>query len=736
MVIGKSSTSRYDKEIDALLNRLHSGCRFVDFSEEDNNVASGTIIGGGDSGKHPSAVCNYLRNLSPPDETHAELGRALAHSYLESLQSISSSLKSISSSSKHNDIGDDVQSAIDRGECIIHSLCCGEDINGSSRHQQQYQFTQKHNMGRENYASVGYSFFNSLQSFFVDDDTKRSGDDDDDVVENFLQYQWQKWCIRCEELVLPSADNDMPSLGCNGGGRHVLNACLKCYGYVMCHFEVHTSDSSISAVYTSLANHSSRMYLIRTYINHTVCFMQSNCSVEFVGRISPLFGACVLSIRKTSTNQTNQAERRLIVQELLRGCTAVLSTSDMSNILIYEQIANLVQYLAESLTSYLKQCIHASRDLNNQITDIFELSYDWLRGICDLMSRLVLMMEKDNTTLLSSMRVIITIILPQFTNPVDVVSHDMSQIYALLRKCMNDLLCNKKLDPLASPIVALRLGSLALNLPDGAEVKPLLELILSIYKCCNDTSDGGCPDSSIMMTGGILSSLGCVFRCRPSCIDSATQLSQLGEAVLQNGLNGESIEKHEYEGFHLMDIIVNTMDGQDIQPLLGIISSSISDAGTPSMPFNNWHRRPLSLPDQSDGLLLGLSLLHMSLVSSQTWIKPNNALDFLQSFLQCYPRLSTRAIPSIIDITRGHFDIKSTSSMNINAALEFLSAPCVVSDPHGASLSWTFMSSLIKEGVPTAVRSTVIRLLPRMCSSNKKLFRRVMSVIGKTMVAQ
>ena len=735
MAVGKPSTStttRYDKEIDALLNRLHSGCRFIDFNEDNVNVA--TTISGDGRGKRASAVSNFLRNISPPDETHAELGRALAHSYLGSLKSISSSLKSN---------GDDVQSAIDRGEFIIHSICCGENINGSSRHQQQNQFTQNHVMGRENYASVGYSFFNGLQSFFVDDGNKRNGDDDDDDdgVKKFLQYQWQKWCVRCEELVLPSSDNDMPSLGCcNGGGRHVLNACLKCYGYVMCYFEGHTSNNSISAVYTSLANHSSRMYLIRTYINHAVCFMQSNCSVEFVGRISPLFDPCVLSSRKTpTTNQSVQAERRLIVQELLRGCATVLSTNDMSSILICEQIANLVQYLTESLTSYLKQCIHAnftklSGD-NNQITDMSELSYDWLRGICDLMSRLVLMMKTDNTTVLSSMKEIITIILPQFTNSVDAVSYDMSQIYALLIKCMNSLPC-EKLFPLANPIVALRLSSLALNLPDGAEVKLLLELILSIYKCLDNTSEDYGPNSSIMLTGGVLSSLGCVFRCRPSCIDSATQLSQLGESILQNGQNGETIRKHEYEGFHLVDIIVNSMDGEDIHPLLDIISSSISDAGTPSMPFNNWHRRPLSSSDQSSGLLLGLSLLHMSLASSQTGVNPNNALDFLQAFLQCYPRLSSRAIPSIIDITRCHLDMKSTSSINISTALEFLSAPCVVSDPHGASLTWTFMSSLTKEGVPTAVRSTVIRLLPRMCSSNKKLFRRVMSVIGKTMVAQ
>ena len=77
-----------------------------------------------------------------------------------------------------------------------------------------------------------------------------------------------------------------------------------------------------------------------------------------------------------------------------------------------------------------------------------------------------------------------------------------------------------------------------------------------------------------------------------------------------------------------------------------------------------------------------------------------------------------------------------TTTETLLASLEFLASPCIVSDPHGAHLAWTFLSSLAKEGVPTAVRSSVIRLLPEMCSSNKRLFRRARDVIGKSMVAQ
>ena len=57
------------REIDSLLKRLHSGCRFIHFED--------------DIKKHD--ISNVLRNAAQPDEVHSELGRALAHSYMTSL---------------------------------------------------------------------------------------------------------------------------------------------------------------------------------------------------------------------------------------------------------------------------------------------------------------------------------------------------------------------------------------------------------------------------------------------------------------------------------------------------------------------------------------------------------------------------------------------------------------------------------------------------------------------------
>ena len=97
----RASSQTTAKEIDALLKRLHSGCRFILLEEEVNNNRTN---------KHDFS--NTLRNATQPDEVHSDLGRALAHSYLDSLLL--------------NDDNDLL------GERIILALCCGEDIGSNN----------------------------------------------------------------------------------------------------------------------------------------------------------------------------------------------------------------------------------------------------------------------------------------------------------------------------------------------------------------------------------------------------------------------------------------------------------------------------------------------------------------------------------------------------------------------------------------------------------------------------
>lgn len=711
-----STQSHHDKEIDALLNRLHTGCRFVDFEGDSNSRRKG---GDGNGIK----IANLLRNLSPPDETHAELGRALAHSYVGSLRSITSKL---SQSSSLED--DSVQSAVERGEHIIKSLCCGEDVSsdGNSKYQPD----------RANYASAGYAFFGHLKSFYS------SIEEEDAPLMAFIQSQWQNWCIQCEEYALPTEGIQSNN---RGGGIHVLNSCLKNYGYICC---FGGKGDGCAKVYMSLKHHSSRKCLIRILIEHAFSLSKSKVTWDATGLVdivSPLFHSCVLSARKTTPQSVNyHAERQLILHDVLRGCSLLVD----HNIMVVSNsaskggedthvgsIANIIQYLTTSLTSYLNQSIYASfvkvaRDSEDDpCLDIFELGYDWLRGICDLMTKLVSLKDESivNNVVSRCIEVIITSILPQYTSAIT-TNFDMAPIYSTLVSCV-DLLSKRKRPLSMDAKVVLRLGSMALNLRDEADVLLVCDLIYATFGC-NSTN------ASSVFTGGILVTLGCIFRCRPACFDKATFLVQLGNSIIQSS-GSQKYEKGQVDGKHLMNIIVGSLGSDFFQPLMDIISTSVSDVCSTPSSLNIWQRRSLCLSDQCSGLLLGLSLLHISISPSQTMVKLDDAFAFIQTFLVCYPRLASRVVPSVIDITRTLMSSQSSTIEPIMslAPLGFLASPCIVSDPHGAHLTWTYLSSLIKD-TPTPVRSTVIRLLPDMCSSNKRLFRRVRDVIGKSIGSQ
>jgi hypothetical protein len=713
--MASSSSARYDKEIDALLNRLHTGCRFVDF-EEVRNYRGGKGRGGDDALR--SDVYNRLRNASPPDETHADLGRGLAHSYVGSLRFISKS------SPPYPD--ESAQLAIERGDRILRSLCRGPDAaNNCDGGLSGIQL---------NYASAACAFFKRLRSSFVGHQGK------EDSVEGFIWSQWQNWCMRCEELVL-DADGVPTEVG--GGGIHVLNACLQ--GYACIHNLWKQSSTTntgivviggIARIYESLAHHSSRKYLIRTYV---VNAFGDGYVDGLVDSLSPLFHSCVLRAR-SAMRKNCHAERQFILRQVLRACStqlhlaaAVDGVSNERKLFLSYQIASMIQYLTSSLARYLTQVINAT--YANVRMDVFELGHEWLSGVCELL--LCLSYAKVNSDSVvsasTSIEQIVSFILPQFTSDL-VGSFEMAPIYASLVSCMNSLPLIKLLSA-ANPIVTLRLGSLALNMQNDAEINLMIDLILSVLHL----ADTGNSSRSRAFIGGFSTALGCIFRCRPACVDRATKLYELGQSLLRRVLcrKDEEERKEEYSGVHLMDLLANSMDNQEFPALLKIITTSISEIGLPSNPIDRWQRRPLLLTDQCAGLLIGLSLLHMAAESRQITMQTDHTFAFLRSLLEIYPRLAPRAIPSLVDAARSSLYSQSpTTHMLLLKSLEFLTTPCVVFDPHGAQMAWAFLSSLSMEGVPTAVRSSVLRLLPGICSSNKRLTRRIMDVIGSSMVAQ
>jgi hypothetical protein len=674
-----SASQRSEREIDALLKRLHSGCRFIQFEDV-----------------HKNDISNILRNATHPDEVHSELGRALAHSYMTSLD-------------------DDV------GERVLLSLCCGEDTeNSNSSNQQQTD--------NANYASAANAFFSSLAEHFIAN------------RQHQIRSKWVQWCVRCEELVSPT---DGSSIN-NGGGRSVLFACLKNYSLICFG---NSSVGGCEMVYRSLKRSTSRMFWIRSVAIAleaaiTALGSESEEACVLFQDFHPLFETCILQARKKIKLHdlgAHNEESRLILNESLRICTMNLH-NDRS---VCQFTMKMIEYLTKSLVAYLDHLVYTSSTNVHESVAVLDLSYEWLRGLSDLIrSASTKDLDDDNTKRLATAIDTITFtILPQLSSSMSLysIAFELTPIYSTIAFSISSLEQYSNFTT-ANSVLAMRLGTLALSLKSDREVNGVCDLLLSIFS--RFIYEETLVYTDISFVGGILYALGCVFASRPHFAKKALTMKQCGEKLMQRtptvlDLSVSSTFSLVGEENSLIDLLAEMKSdplSTNYQHLIDVISKSISNVGHTEL--HSWRRRPLALEDQCSGLLAGLTLLHMSVMSpSPTEYGYQCTLESLASFLDCYPHAASRVLPSVFDTLRKSSQQSAPLPNILSNSIKFIASKPIVSDPHGAHLAWTYLSPLMGDGVPAATRASIIRVLPQMCLNNRKLFRRIRDVIGKSMIS-
>jgi len=714
-----ASSNDCEREIASLLKRLHSGCRFVQFEEVP--TAKGNNRGGSSRAKGV-AISNSLRNATPPDEIHANLGRTLASSYLSF----------VTGNTKEDKPADEAGV----GEKILSSLCCGDDNDADGKSAND----------RLNYASAAHSYFARLTEFGDDEEEKAH------AIRSYLFKQWASWCVRCEELA---------TIGSGGGGVHVLHACLKCYAYIIgsrnyADIEGHSSSAS---VYDSLQGTAARKFWIQICISRlptTACEKVAPGGVDWILR--PLVESCILgSSKKVSSYAELHEERRVLLREIFM---MVNSSTLMSNC---SYIAELTLFLSESLASYLKQTVDAattkSADEPHRLSLIFNLGYEWTRHICDIMQRANISSgcDGDRATFLRANRVILEEVLPQYTPSMMIrcsTMLDMSIIYSSLNQCTT--IVSKEPSIVANAVVVYRLGTLALQLQNETDILLLCELILS--STGNDSTLGESSNyderssayNDKMLVAGMLLALGCVIQSRPGCSSIGSRLTKAGGNVPKHSLaptqSTTSHPRQSTDGYsHLINTIVRVISRQEDESSFTIFDALFDEHTDASAPNrigvgsgDTVWRRPLSMSSQCSELLIALSLLHISAVSfSDGWMSYKAGLSYLEKYLNWYPRQASRVIPTVVACIKTSLALHNdTGGTKVVDLLRFLTSSVLVTDAHGASLSWNVISSLVSDSSATTIRSTVMGMLPTMCLRNKKLFRRIKDVIGRCMLSQ
>ena len=750
-------TKSHDKEIDSVLTRLHSGSRFIAYTERRSSSKP----------TDEDRVHNALRNLSPPDEVHAELGRALAFSYVTSLQSIKDCLVD------HEKVNNaDVQAAVDRGMRIIESLVCGEEVSTDDKREVQKEYFHK-----GNYASMASSFFDHLvRLVFVRDDAKKGDDSRQEQLCSFVKIQWHQWCIRCEELAYYTSGNGVSLSG--GGGYLAFNACLRGYASISYISGEYLSDNRTGTLFQSLNQTSSRKFWIRLCVSKAAELMKSvtaepsNVLLEclssdgvevvnprgaeidklWVDSLSPLFYQCVLRARPETTKeqadttvQEKHSERQLLLHEVLRGCSLLLRNVKDDDSSVMNQIAQMVQYLTTSLHSYFGQITSNFFACNH--LDTIEFAYEWLRGVCDLNQLLMSKSSCGNSNtvigaLSKSCETILRYVLPQTSSiTISQVSFDVISVYSALVEIVSGL-PRSIINKMADAKLAFSLGTLSLSLSDDEEVKMLCNLLLGVF---GSLDKGNVNSVDMLWIGGMLCSLGNVFHPRTSI--HTIELKALGDKLVRSG-HALSLSKQIKIGDDIRDdlvtLLVQSQDdksggGPDYQFLLSTVTSSIANADDDAVLLYKWKRRPLSMTEQNAALLIGLSQLHIALpyAASTEDMQIIDPFTLLDSLLTCHPRMSARVVPSLVDVTRVCITNASNGPMLrlLLKTIKFIASSAVVVDPNGAFIAWAFVSSLTTDSTPPVVRSSVLSILPEMCASNKKLRSRIRSIIGKSLAS-
>ena len=106
---------------------------------------------------------------------------------------------------------------------------------------------------------------------------------------------------------------------------------------------------------------------------------------------------------------------------------------------------------------------------------------------------------------------------------------------------------------------------------------------------------------------------------------------------------------------------------------------------------------------------------------------------YLKTILSQYPHLGISLLPVMIDSINAASLIGDGSKTL--SELEFL-CEAVVQDTQCAREVWNLLGvELMKPTIPVEIRSSLIRLFPKICSTNKRLYKRVIETLGNTLAS-
>ena len=558
--------------------------------------------------------------------------------------------------------------------------------------------------------SIPHAFFTALTN-----DRNRSRQNNSNSNNNAGWNDWlPQFILDCEQTIL----DELPNTGGSAyeetevsGLNETLAAAIRAYATwsgshaVEAHQQQqpqqinnnnnHRHHETLNTTYRRMQSPAARTILLREFSRAVKDLQHIPC------HLSPLMASCVLTLWATP-----HAEKTLLLQELWRQCWDVIYAS--SNL---AQFWDILFWMTEALYILLLVLPSAGRLARDDRPAWRELAQGWLVQLGDMIAFVVHATNTDddnhNNNInnnnkhgpLSSERMLAEWLQLVLNKLLPILSTQSAGSYRLslepFLEQLNGLIVEMD-DSLVqlNTIVVFRLSTMALSTPLTGETKSILTLFSYLL-----------PSESAFARG-LTSTVGAIYLQEESCRTEAKHLLKTSQGIDQQ-LMGLSDRSKTYSVVQLLE------DGEDGDEVLKFITSVDASA-----------LEHLSAVKQVEVLLLGVSM--MEIVGNEEL--RTSAQNFIKKLLQRYPHLGLLLMPSLIaDINAAAVE---KSPDELLKKLQFL-AESVTVDPNCAQQAWNLLGvQMMDPNNPVVLRVMILRLLPRLCVANKRLYRRVMDTLG------
>jgi hypothetical protein len=291
------------------------------------------------------------------------------------------------------------------------------------------------------------------------------------------------------------------------------------------------------------------------------------------------------------------------------------------------------------------------------------------------------------------------------------------------------------------PVTTLRLATLAISNPIKEDVRTLLRILTTSLPM--NPPRGGLElhvQAMIKAVGSMfVRDELCMIHCKELLHSLATveQSSKYGIATTTTNSErsggsggGNSVHSHSLKGIgrtlssgtSTTQRVTNSL--QFLDPSMVHVNDFLTFLSRPnSFATTNW-----SAFQQNAALLLGIGLLENKQGTTQ-----KTAFQYLKQLLTRYSHLGISLLPVLMD------SINTASirgdGMVLVRQLEFL-CETVVLDVQCAREIWNLVGvELMRDTTPSVIRATVIRLFPKLCTANRRLYKRIMDALGRNLAS-